>query len=336
MSSRTRQLTAHKLEGLGMVDLVLFVAEKTVADYIRRLTPLIESHSQSALAIARELADAEASLSKKDYRVVLAHFRLSYSTACKRVKVGRSDRIKQYESKLACIDAWSTLHELTKLAPDQFEQFAAQYLSGDKPRNFMRADVERFKSGTCAKREPFSLLASIEVDLSRLQQDEDIDAIAEEVEQFARTLGARFPATRVRHTDLVARLDAKNEAEATKAMKDEVSRAVKAARKRLREVVAEEKAKGKVLFEKRWALSDEEIFSRSVNPNDMLDHFGHERVEPNLVDSEFDAYWHHEESGTCAISPAERADILAELREEDERRDHSKCDGGPSGRRQRP
>ena len=57
-----------------MVDLVQFVAEKTVAHYIGRLTPLIESHSCSALAIARELADAEASLSKKDYRVVLGPF----------------------------------------------------------------------------------------------------------------------------------------------------------------------------------------------------------------------------------------------------------------------
>jgi hypothetical protein len=64
-----------------MASVIQIVEEKTVADYIGRLTPLIESHSRSALAIARELADAEASLSKKDYRALLAHFRLSYSTA---------------------------------------------------------------------------------------------------------------------------------------------------------------------------------------------------------------------------------------------------------------
>ena len=223
-----------------MTDLTQIIEEKTVADYIRRLTPLIESHSRSALAIARELADAEASLSKRDYRALLAHFRLSYSTACKRVNVGRSDRIKQYESKLACIDAWSTLHELTKLEQNQFEQFAAQYLPGDEPKHFMRADVERFKSGTCAKREPFSLLAAIEVDLSRLREPEDIYSIQAEVEQFARTMEARFPTARVRQTDLVARFDAKMEAEVTKAMKDDVNEAVKAARRRLREVVNEE------------------------------------------------------------------------------------------------
>jgi hypothetical protein len=100
----------------------------------------------------------------------------------------------------------------------------------------MRADVERFKSGTCAKREPFSLLAA-EVDVTRLNEPEDIYAIQEEVEQFARTMEARFPATRVRHTDLVARLDAKVEAEGTKAARDEVNRAVKAARRKLTEFV---------------------------------------------------------------------------------------------------
>jgi hypothetical protein len=88
---------------------------------------------------------------------------------------------------------------------------------------------------------------------------EDIYAIQEEVEQFARTLEARFPATRVRPTDLVARLDAKIEAEATKAMKDDVNEAVKAGRRRLREVVNEEIAhmdgpNKKAKFLKRWGL----------------------------------------------------------------------------------
>ena len=326
-----------------MANPVQIVEEKTLTDYIRRIDPLLECACRTGIAIAREFADAEASLNRKDFKALLDHYHFSYSTARKLVKVGGSDRIKQYEGKLACIDAWSTLHELTKLEQNQFERFEAEYLLGDEPRNFMRADVERFKSGTCAKREPFSLLAAIEVDVNRLNEPEDIYAIQEEVEQFARTMEARFPAIRVRHTDLVARLDAKNEAEATKAAKEEVTCAVKAARKRLKEVVAEEIAKEigpnkRAKFIKHWGLEWDEIFRSDINPNDRLVYFGHERVEPHIVDSEFDAYWHHEESGTRAISPeeeAERADLLAELLEEDERRDHSKCDGGPSGPRQR-
>jgi len=73
-------------------DLVQFVAEKTVAHYIGRLTPLIKSHGRSALAIAREFAGAEASLSPKDFKVLRNRFRLGYAIACKLVQVGRSDR----------------------------------------------------------------------------------------------------------------------------------------------------------------------------------------------------------------------------------------------------
>jgi hypothetical protein len=239
------------------------------------------------------------------------------------MKVGRSNRIKQYEGKLTCIDAWSTLYELTKLDENQFEKFAAQYLSGDKPRNFMRADVERFKSGTCAKREPFSLLAAIEVDVTGLNEPEDMLAIEEELEGLEQRL-SRFPAARVRRTDLAAKLELKIEAEATKAAKDEINRAVKAARKRRREVVAEEIAKKigpnkKAKFLKHWGLEWDEIFRSDINANNMLDYFGHERVEPHVVDSEFDNHWAYAESGTCATSPeedAELAELLAEFKEE--------------------
>ena len=119
-------------------------------------------------------------------------------------------------------------------------------------------------------------------------------------------------------------LDAKVEAQGTKAAKDEVSRAVKAARKRLKEVVAEEIAKEigpnkRAKFIKHWGLEWDEIFRSDINPNDRLVYFGHERVEPHIVDSEFDNHWAHAESGTCATSPeedAELAELLAEFKEE--------------------
>jgi hypothetical protein len=108
------------------------------------------------------------------------------------VKVGRSDRIKQYESELACIEGWSTLHEMTKLDDAQFERFAEEYLSAEAPKPFMRADVQRFRPRIPAKPQDFSLLAAIEVDLNRLNEPEEIYAIKEMVEEFARTLVVRI------------------------------------------------------------------------------------------------------------------------------------------------
>jgi hypothetical protein len=105
-----------------LTDVIQIIEEKTLADYIRRIDPLLECACRSGIAIARELADAEASLKRKDFKALREHYHISYSTARKLVKVGRSDRIKQYEDKLACIDAWSTLHELVKLDETPFNQ----------------------------------------------------------------------------------------------------------------------------------------------------------------------------------------------------------------------
>ena len=128
---------------------------------------------------------------------------------------------------------------------------------------------------------------------------------------------------RVKRTDLAAKFEAKIEAESTKAVKDEVNRAVKSARKQLKEVVEAEIAKEigpnkKAKFIDHWGLEWDEIFRSDINPNDRLDYFG-ERVEPHLVDSEFDNHWAYAESGTCATSPeedAERAQLLADIEEE--------------------
>src|SRR6478609_9678523 len=126
---------------MPMSDLVQIVEEKTVGHYVGRITPLIANHCLSGLAIAREFADADDSLPPKEFRALAKHFHLSYSTARKLVSVGKSDRIKQYEDKLVCIDAWSTLHEIEKLDATPFERFQAEFLSSNEPQPFMRADV---------------------------------------------------------------------------------------------------------------------------------------------------------------------------------------------------
>ena len=234
------------------------------------------------------------------------------------MKVGRSERIKQYEDKLVCIDAWSTLHELTKLNEHQFDRFKAKYLSDDEPKNFMRADVKRFKNGASVKRAPFSLLAAIEVDVTRLNEPDDMLAIGEELTTLEQNL-SRFAAVRVRRTDLTAKFEAKEHARAEKLSNQDAAAAVSKARRRLREVVQAEIAKEigpnkKAKFFNHWGLEWDEIFSSNVNPNTRLQMFGYEPVDPALVDSQFEG----PQSGTCATSveETELARTLAELEDE--------------------
>jgi hypothetical protein len=77
-----------------MPDLVQIVEGNTLADFVRRIDPLVEHHSRSGIAIARQFAGAEASLNLKDFKALRDRYGLSYSTARKLVKVGNSDRIK--------------------------------------------------------------------------------------------------------------------------------------------------------------------------------------------------------------------------------------------------
>jgi hypothetical protein len=100
----------------------------TLNDYRSRIAGLLERASRTGLEIARVFADAEASLSKENFKALYAGFGYRYSTACKLVKVGKSSRILEHEDKLGqlgVVDAWSTLHEIVKLDEPEFEKFSA-------------------------------------------------------------------------------------------------------------------------------------------------------------------------------------------------------------------
>jgi hypothetical protein len=177
------------------------------------------------------------------------------------------------------------------------------------------------------------LFAAIEVEVTRLIELEDVWTIGEEVAGLEKRL-SRFPAARVRRTDLAARLEARMEAPTRKAMKDEVTGAVKKARRRLREFVNAEIAKmpppnRKAKFLKRLGYEWEEIFGRYINPNTMLKEFGEEPVEPHIVDRHFDDHSGYNESGTCATSPEEDG-TCAPSPEEEALLDELSDEGSPS------
>jgi hypothetical protein len=257
-------------QGRAMEPDIFQVVEKNrVADFIDRLTPLVKEFCRSGIAIAREFAKAEAVLPPKQFGELCRHFHLSYSTGRKRANVGNSERIKEHEDKLRSIDAWSTLHAITTLNDEEFERFKAEHLSGDAPVSLMRADVERFKSGTCAKRSGFSVVAVVELDVSRIEL-EDVFKVEEELDDLSKRL-SQFPAVH--------------------------EQAVKAARKRLREVIASKIARmpgpnRKAQWLKRTRYSwNEELFDPQLNPNIVLmEEFGEEPVEPQLVDAYFAKY----------------------------------------------
>ncbi len=187
--------------------------ENSICEFKSPIATLIEKVCLTGLEIAREFAQAEKCLSKKDFRVLHAHFSLSYSTARKLVKVGDSQRIRDHEQQLRHlgVDAWSTLHEIVKLDEQDFERFSARYLSAEEPRPFMRSDVERMKTSVAAKTGGFSLLAAVEVDAACLNDDEILSAAYEQVGAFTRNLKS-LSGVRVRSTHLLSRIEAQQDA----------------------------------------------------------------------------------------------------------------------------
>ena len=312
-----RKKLAHRTQP----DIFQALEGNRVADFIDRLTPLEKDFCRSGIAIAREFAKAEVVLRPEQFGQLCRHFHLSYSTGRKRAKVGNSERIKEYEDKLQSIDAWSTLYAIKALSDEEFERFKAEYLSGDGPVSLTRADVEQFKSGTCAKRSGFPVVAVVEVDVSRIEL-EDVFKVEEELDDLSKRL-SQFPAVHVAKKGLAERLEAKLRAENEKATKQEQLQAVKAARRRLREVVNREIAKmpgpnRKAQWLKRTRYSwNEELFDPQLNPNTVLmEEWGYEPVQPELVDPYFAKWDPFRKDSSDEISERERAELQIDVNDE--------------------
>lgn len=137
-------------------------AEKAVPQSIVEFERRILNHMRDAtkpwFAISQELKDARKQLSTDMFKQLCEKVRLSYSTARKLIKVAESSRLQNYADRLACIDSWSTLHEIAKLDSSSFDAFAAEHLSSNEVQIFQRADVERFnkkKNGLMCSYAPY-------------------------------------------------------------------------------------------------------------------------------------------------------------------------------------
>jgi len=167
---------------------------KTVPEYVESIKEHLTNATEAWVRVAREFADAKDALSKSDFDDLQNRTRVSYSTVCKLIKIATSERIKQNESKLALIDAWSTLHEIAKLDDEQFEQFAAEYLSSDEPVYFKRSDVERVKNADRTPATPkLPIFATIRANFDTPMSAEDKTALQHEIEKLvARFATSKF------------------------------------------------------------------------------------------------------------------------------------------------
>ena len=167
---------------------------KTVTEYADAISSHLKTASKSWMGIACEFADAKAALDEDAFNELLKLTHFSYSTVCKLVKIATNDRIKQYESKLALICAWSTLHEIAKLDDDKFEQFASAFLESDEPVYFKRSDVERVKNADRAPATPkLPIFATIRANFDTPMSAEDKTALQHEIEKLvARFATSKF------------------------------------------------------------------------------------------------------------------------------------------------
>ena len=275
-----------------MTSNALLTNSKTVPEYVESINEHLTNATESWLRVAREFADAKTALSKSDFKELLKQTRFTSSTISKLIKIATSERVKKYEPKLALIDAWSTMHEITKLDDEQFKQFAAKYLSSDEPQYFKRSDVERMKRDPSAKPErKFDLAASIRVNLDAIDNSETLQPILSEIQQFVDSM-SQNKLVSIDMIDIEDKVFKRVTEANEKLLNRELREAISEARKKLRKVVKDRKQKfprknRKKAFVARYALSEEEIFDKHVNPNDILEELSSERVRPEIVDPHF-------------------------------------------------
>ena len=177
-----------------MSNIAVVLPAKSVNEYADVISSHLLTASKSWMGIACEFADAKATLDEDAFKELLKLTRFSYSTVCKLIKIATSERIKQYEPKLARIDAWSTLHEIVKLDDEKFEQFAAAHLSSDEPQFFERSDVERVKNADRTPAMPkMPVFATIRANFDMPMSADDKTALQHEIEKLvARFATSKF------------------------------------------------------------------------------------------------------------------------------------------------
>lgn len=138
--------------------------EQSLVEFERRILNHLRDATKPWFAIAIEFRDANSQLKLPAFKQLCAKVGQSYSTARKLIKVANCQRLQNYADRLACIDSWSTLHEIAKLDPTSFDAFASEYLnSTNDVRLFKRSDVERFNPKKAQSAPEFETLFAVQL-----------------------------------------------------------------------------------------------------------------------------------------------------------------------------
>ena len=143
-------------------DIVESKHENTLADFKRRIAACFNNAGHAWLEAVRVLEAAERVLSPRDFSSLREQFKWHYSTVRKFIKIARDPFVRKHEDKLACVDSWTVLHEITKLDEAGRDLFQATYLSGQAARYITRRQVKECRGVQSEKAHRMLVLATIE------------------------------------------------------------------------------------------------------------------------------------------------------------------------------
>ena len=214
--ARAGSITQKEREGI-----VESKQENTLADFERRIAACFNNAGHAWLEAVRVLEAAERVLSPRDFSSLREKFKWHYSTVRKFIKIARDPFLRKHEDKLACVDGWTVLHEITNLDEAGRDLFEAEYLSGKAARYITRRQVKECRSVKPKQAHRMLRLATIEAD-AKIVSGADLDKLTTEIwateERFSQ-----FQGVRLRISKSLAYRDPSSEPEtkkATKALED--------------------------------------------------------------------------------------------------------------------
>jgi hypothetical protein len=120
--------------------------ENALYGFKRRIEACFNNAGHAWLEAVRVLETAERILSPRDFSSLREEFKWHYSTVRKFIKIALDPFLQRHEAKLACVDSWSVLHEITKLDEAGRDLFEAEYLSGRAARYITRRQVQECRT----------------------------------------------------------------------------------------------------------------------------------------------------------------------------------------------
>jgi hypothetical protein len=165
--------------------------ENTLAGFQRRIAACFDTAGHAWFEATRVLEAAEKVLSPRDFSSLAERFKWHYSTVRKFIKIARDPFLRKHEDKLACVDSWTVLHEITKLDEAERDLFEAEYLSGKAARYITRRQVKECRRTQPEHAHRMLVLATIEAD-AKIISEADLDKLATEIWATEERL-SKFP-----------------------------------------------------------------------------------------------------------------------------------------------